>query len=630
MRLKQPFLKLPICFDAETLAAEVRALPASAWTPHPTGFVGNEAVRLVTPQGLDTDDIDGPMAPSENLLRCDYVRQIMAEIGGVWGRSRFMGLAAGSEVPPHIDIHYYWRTHWRIHIPVITNPGVQFTCGDQTVHMKAGECWLFDSFLWHDVQNKGEEQRIHLVLDTVGGGLLPDLMQAAEAGTAEPRLLQPRERSADGLIFERVNSPKVMSPWEMRCHLAFTREQAGTEPEVLKILDRVEHFVDDWATAWAQFGTDDQGRPTYERLLREVRADIAALGVAEIAMPNEVALARMLEQLLFLMALAQPDSRAAKTDSGVGEPLRIMETDNGVTVSGSVSTVAPVRHPYFRERFDRPIFIVSTPRSGSTLLYETLEQAPGLYSTGYESHGLIESVRGLAPSAKGWASNRLDVDDATAERAEELAAQFYRNLSDRDGNAARGRIRMLEKTPKNAVRVPFFNAVWPDAKFIYLYRDVRETLYSMMEAWRSGGFRTYPLPGWRGPPWSMLLVPGWQRLNGMQLPQIVAHQWAITTDTLISDLEKLDAERIYMVDYATFLASPQQETQRLAAAVGLSWDRALGDALPLSKTTVSKPSRDKWRRIEPIIDSIWPIVERADARARRFLEGKRTGTSAAA
>ncbi len=254
MRLKKPFLKLPIRFDAEALAAEVRALPPPAWTPHPTGFIGNEAVRLVTPAGEDSDAIDGPMAATDSLNRCDYVRQIMAEIGGVWGRSRFMGLAAGREVPPHIDIHYYWRTHLRIHIPVITNPGVLFTCGDETVHMAAGECWVFDSFLRHDVQNKGDAQRIHLVLDTVGGGILPELMKAAEDGVTDARLLAPGMRNGSGLLFEKVNSPKVMSPWEMRCHLAFTRENSGSDPRVLAILDRVEMFIDSWAANWARFG----------------------------------------------------------------------------------------------------------------------------------------------------------------------------------------------------------------------------------------------------------------------------------------------------------------------------------------------------------------------------------------
>ena len=627
MRLKQPFLKLPICFDAEALAAEVRALPPSAWTPHPTGFVGNEAVRLVTPAGEDSDAIEGPMAATDSLNRCEYVRQIMAEIGGVWGRSRFMGLAPGREVPPHIDIHYYWRTHLRIHIPVITNPGVLFTCGDETVHMAAGECWVFDSFLRHDVQNRGDAQRIHLVLDTVGGGRLPELMKAAEVSATEPRLLAPGQRTGEGLVFEKVNSPKVMSPWEMRCHLAFVREKAGTDPQISKIFDQVEMFIDAWAATWARFGTEDAGRPSYELLLQGIRADVAALGGAKLEMPNEVPVGLMLEQLIFYMALAQPGSPVAleeKEDPTVGV---------GVTLSGSVVSARPASFDAasFRARFDRPIFIVSTPRSGSTLLYETLEQAPGLYSTGDESHWLIESIPGLSPPQRGWSSNRLTALDATAERGEQLAESFYRQLKDRDGHPADGRVRMLEKTPKNALRVPFFDAVWPDSTFVYLYRDARETLYSMMEAWHSGGFRTYPgLPGWLGTQWSLLLVPGWRRLNGMQLPEIVAHQWAITTTTLLDDLEQLGEGRVCAVDYTAFLSAPQEEMKRIAAAVGLDWDRSLGDSLPLSKTTVSKPEKEKWRRIEPVINSIWPIIERADKRAREFVERRRVTTRAAA
>ncbi|GAA4740808.1 hypothetical protein GCM10023264_02230 [Sphingomonas daechungensis] len=644
MRLKRPFLKLPIRFDAEAIAAEVRALPPSAWTPHPTGFVGNEAVRLVTPIGEDSDAIDGPMGPTTHLQHCDYVRQIMAEIGGVWGRSRFMGLAAGSEVPPHIDIHYYWRTHWRIHIPVITNPGVEFTCGDETVHMKAGECWVFDSFLKHDVQNRGDAQRIHLVLDTVGGGPFADLLEAAASGPQTERFLRPGERSGDGLVFERLNSPKVMSPWEMRCHLAFTREQAGSDPRTIRILDRVEKFIDAWAAVWARFGSDDAGRGEYERVLEQARRDILALGISELEMPNEVPLPRMLDQLIFVMALAEPGGRVAKAEGGIGEPLRqaepaaasnsFMDMGVGVVVSGSAHSEQRLQPPpsnSYRARFDRPVIVVSTPRSGSTLLYETLEQAPGLYSIGDESHRLIETVPGLAPQHRGWSSNRLTAIDATADRAEHLAEGFYRQLRDRDGNAPAGRARMLEKTPKNALRIPFFDALWPDSEFVYLYRDVRETLYSMLEAWQSGGFRMYPgLPGWQGATWSLLLVPGWRRLNGMPLPEIVAHQWAITTETMLDDLEQIPDQRVHVVDYGSFLASPQAEMESLAPALGLGWDRQLGPSLPLSKVTVSAPEKDKWRRIEPTINTIWPIVEKADARAREFVARRRAATRAAA
>lgn len=72
----------------------------------------------------------------------------------------------------------------------------------------------------------------------------------------------------------------------------------------------------------------------------------------------------------------------------------------------------------FGEQFDRPIFIVCTPRSDSTLLFETLAQAPGLFTVGGESHGLIERVSDFAPRLRGWTSNRLTPEDAAPEAVE--------------------------------------------------------------------------------------------------------------------------------------------------------------------------------------------------------------------
>jgi hypothetical protein len=274
-----------------------------------------------------------------------------------------------------------------------------------------------------------------------------------------------------------------------------------------------------------------------------------------------------------------------------------------------------------RERFDRPVFIISSPRSGSTVLFDTLAQAPGLFSTGRESHGRIETVPGLSPADHGWSSNRLTAAHATPAAVEQLAAAFLQDLTDRDGMRPEGTFRMLEKTPKNALRVPFFDAAWPDSRFVYLYRDARETLSSMMEAWHSGRFRTYPrLPGWQGQAWSLLLVPGWRELDGRPLPEIVANQWAITTNQILDDLEGLPAERLTAVDYRQLLSSPQAAMEKLAGALDLDWDRILGRELPLSKTTVSRPREEKWREVQSIIESVWPIVEQAEERARAFIE----------
>ena len=275
----------------------------------------------------------------------------------------------------------------------------------------------------------------------------------------------------------------------------------------------------------------------------------------------------------------------------------------------------------YRRLFERPIFIVSTPRSGSSLLFETLANAPNLFTVGGESHGVIERIPSFSLVSREWSSNRLTADDAQTDPVEQLARSFYEKLRDRDGRPAFGRVRMLEKTPKNALRVPFFDSVWPDAMFVYLYRDVRQTLASMIEAWLSGRFRTYPrLPGWDGLPWSLLLVPGWRSLIGKPLPQIVAEQWAITTGALIQDLESIPIERLRIVIYGELVGSPQMVMHSLARSLGLGWDRPLQSKLPLSRHTVSLPEAEKWRTIEDVIKATLPIVEEADGMARAFIE----------
>src|SRR3546814_8582968 len=102
---------------------------------------------------------------------------------------------------------------------------------------------------------------------------------------------------------------------------------------------------------------------------------------------------------------------------------------------------------------------------------------------------------------------------------------------------------MLEKTPKNALRIPLLHKVFPDARFIYLHRDPRQVLGSMLDGWQSGGFRMYSaLPGWQGPAWSFLLVPGWRELSGKPLEDIVAAQWARTSQVLLDDLDARSEE----------------------------------------------------------------------------------------
>lgn len=297
-------LRLPIRFDAETLVAEVKALPREAWVPHPNQFPGNDAVRLITTNGQPTDALDGAQAPTPYLDACPYIKELMGELGATWGRSRLMGLAAGAQVPPHVDSHYYWRTHIRIHIPVITNPGVAFICGDEEVNMKPGECWVFDSFRRHEVHNRGTEHRVHLVIDTVGGGRMWELVKRAQDDPdAEPELFAPGSGGSKPLLFEQMNSPPVMSPWEIRCHVDLLRRMALPHPALSAVLDRLEQLIQEWGGIWSAFGASPSGLPEYRRLLIETGRDLGQLRGETIMLSNQLPLYHVLERLVFEVAI---------------------------------------------------------------------------------------------------------------------------------------------------------------------------------------------------------------------------------------------------------------------------------------------------------------------------------------
>ena len=306
MRIGRPLLKLPVRFCGETLANEVSALPANAWIEHPQKYDGNIAVPLISPDGAITQLASGPMGPTQWLGECPYITEIMQALPSTWGRSRLMGLEAGAIVPEHVDVHYYWRTHLRVHIPVITNPKVAFTCAGETIHMQPGECWLLDSFYKHEVANRGSELRVHLVMDTVGSGSIWDLIHAALGGSVEEKFIAPGTTKGGRIDFEQINSPLIMSPWEMQSHVAYMSEWTDEQPgrdEVMAIVDR---FVMAWTGTWARYGPTDEGLPIYVDHLNDIYGALRNFAGPAVVMRNGLPLRDTIGRFILANAVAQP------------------------------------------------------------------------------------------------------------------------------------------------------------------------------------------------------------------------------------------------------------------------------------------------------------------------------------
>ena len=310
MKLAQPFIRLPVRFDADRLRAEVGALPEGAWAPHPTALAGNSALRLISVDGGENDGVDGRMQPTPHLGLCPYVRQVLSSFGVVWSRSRLMRLGPHSQVPEHADINYQWFYRVRMHIPIVTRPEVRFHCAGSAVHMAPGEAWLFDNWRLHRVENPTAEARIHLVADTSGTAGFWEFVARAGAVQSAPGVLAYRAGEMPALLTEHVALPPVMPPAEVelltadfRGELATSGDSTDSRMQLARYHWLLQSFCFDWRQIHALRGESPQGRAEYRARVEKLRSASKTLAGGLFMRSNgveahKVLEARLLRQLL--------------------------------------------------------------------------------------------------------------------------------------------------------------------------------------------------------------------------------------------------------------------------------------------------------------------------------------------
>lgn len=230
------------------------------------GDAGNEGYR-------------GAMRPTPELEQSPYLASLLAVLGVTLGRTRLMRLAGQAEVSRHVDQGYYWAERVRVHVPIMTQPSVRFECGDQAVHMAEGECWIFDTWREHRVLNQGDQARVHLVADTIGGERFWRHVGAgrrvdAAAGPWQPIRIEANQQISEALVFESFNVPAVMTPWEVERHLRFIFEEAVPTQHLAPARAIAAQFVLAWKALWAAYGERPEEREAYRRRLARFLADV--------------------------------------------------------------------------------------------------------------------------------------------------------------------------------------------------------------------------------------------------------------------------------------------------------------------------------------------------------------------
>ena len=620
MKLSRSFIKLPYLFDVGRLSAEVNQFGPDEWHEHPNRFSGNSAIRLVSRDGEENDDVIGSMLPTQSLERCPYIQQIIESFSVVVSRSRLMRLTPGSVVPQHSDINYHWHDKVRIHIPVVTDPAVLFYCGEDVVHMAAGEAWIFDNWRLHRVENGSAITRIHLVIDTVGSAdfwrMVESVdMNGADFSSSKIRSLAYRYSTSYRIVTEADSGQCLLAPDELShlCRDLIEDISCAADSDTAGLVcNRFSRaIVDlqrDWRGLYSRYGGNPGSIAPFHDLLNKVWADVDSIRPDVVMRDNGVLAKNVLRARVLQSALRR----------------RVLDTP----APNSKNVLRTLPEP----RFEEPVFIVSAPRSGSTLLFETLAQHPDFKTVGGESHDIFERVAGFNPATGVVPDNRLTEDHATQDCTEIIHKAFWNTLRSADSShfipALGQSIRLLEKTPKNALRIPFIRKIFPDAKFIFLHREPYANVASIIEAWLSGRWMTYrSLPG-RNAPWSLLLPPDWPAVHQGSLPSIAAFQWRSANEHIINDLMKVAEDRVMPVGYEELIADPAGVVARIFSFAGLTlpeklWP-ALDKELPLSRYTLTPPQKDKWRKHEtsilPFAHSLSETYERVNRFSNHLLK----------
>jgi len=168
--------RLALWFDTRRLQSDLQRLASGAWTPHfNAGFFEGDWSGIVlraspSDSGLYSSGASAAEAyvGTEALEACPYFQEVLKSFKCPLKSVRLLRLAAGSIIREHTDSSLGEEGgDVRLHVPVVTNPQVEFYLAGKRVAMQAGECWYLDLSLPHRVQNLGESERVHLVIDCV-------------------------------------------------------------------------------------------------------------------------------------------------------------------------------------------------------------------------------------------------------------------------------------------------------------------------------------------------------------------------------------------------------------------------------------------------------------------------------
>ena len=228
----------------------------------------------------------------------------------------------------------------------------------------------------------------------------------------------------------------------------------------------------------------------------------------------------------------------------------------------------------------------------------------------------------------GRRHDRFDETDAQPRVVNYIRGRFLRYQREH------GDARIMEKTPSNLLRIPYVNAIFPEARYLYLVREPLANISSSELMWHTPVHLNKVRRRLKETPKSQLhyyaaryvvdhsrikilrkshlsvwgvRYPGiYQDIKRMNVEEVIAKQWVECSRQARIDLERLEPGTVLYMRYEDFVASPLDSFARVLAHFDLDMTPEIETAL---RDDVDPGRQDKWKRLDAeVIRTALPIL----------------------
>lgn len=293
----------------------------------------------------------------------------------------------------------------------------------------------------------------------------------------------------------------------------------------------------------------------------------------------------------------------------------------------------------------KPVIIIGAPRSGTTLLFSILSSAPELWSLYREGEFIYREIYGEQQCHQG---HYLDVKALENYNKNSILKMYYKNVINYQlimpnlksvtithrlreyilrntmgllSNALKpSQIRIVEKNPRNCMRINVLKKLFPDSIFIHLTRHPITNVSSLFDGWRSDkdkyitmknmdmNIRDYDQKSWR-----FVRPPGWKEyLKNHTLAEVCAFQYIESNLHALNDLKDLPKDRVLRISYEELINEPVYTLNNICKSIGIPYSKTIelmSKNLP-EVNAVSKPSMNKWKNNEEFITPVYSSLEK--------------------